>query len=98
MNDIDRLRDYTVLPDQLLQDLPKETIAEAARILAMNVAHYQSQYGELPLPESMQVQLASGKGELTDVVAKLTADGLQTLAGVLALVMGLEDDAAPGVH
>jgi hypothetical protein len=33
--------------------LPKNSFAECARILALNVAHYASRYGELPIEERL---------------------------------------------
>ena len=88
-NDYQRWADYLRLTDELMDTLPKELIAEVARILAMNVAHYQAQYGELPLDESILLLNAE---TLDDGAAKLLANGMQTLAGVIGLVMGAEGE------
>jgi hypothetical protein len=53
MSDLSTLKQYYKLADQLIEKVSKEDIAECARLLAMNVAHYQSKYGELPLDETL---------------------------------------------
>ena len=93
-NDYQRVLKYIELTDKLIDNQPKDVIAEAARILAMNVAHYQAKYGEL-LSESMQLMNAQ---QLDDGATKLLADVFQTLAGVMALVMGVESGDGCGVH
>ncbi len=37
----------------LIAQASKEQIAECARLLALNLAHYQSKFGELPLEETL---------------------------------------------
>lgn len=41
------------LVDQLIEKASKEDIAETARLLAVNLAHYKMKYGELPLDETI---------------------------------------------
>lgn len=41
MSNLDALRAHTELADQLIDLATKEQIAETARLLAMNVAHYE---------------------------------------------------------
>ena len=53
MSYLSMLKQYYKLADQLIEKVSKEDIAECARLLAMNVAHYQSKYGELPLDETL---------------------------------------------
>jgi hypothetical protein len=36
-----------------IEKVSKEDRAECARLMAMNVAHYQSKYGELPREEKL---------------------------------------------
>ncbi|TND01135.1 MAG: hypothetical protein FD120_2671 [Gammaproteobacteria bacterium] len=38
--------------DSRLQNATKDDIAECARLLALNLAHYKLRYGELPLTEN----------------------------------------------
>lgn len=53
MSDLSILGQYYKLADQLIERSSKEEIAECAKLLALNVAHYQSKYGELPLDEML---------------------------------------------
>jgi len=48
MADLSTFAQYYKLADQLIEKVSKEDIAECARLMALNVAHYQSMYGELP--------------------------------------------------
>jgi hypothetical protein len=41
---------YWALSDELIGKASKEQLAETARILALQSAHYARKYGELPLP------------------------------------------------
>ena len=47
MSDLSTFGQYNKLADLLIEKVSKEDLAECARLLAMNVAHYQSKYGEL---------------------------------------------------
>ncbi len=42
------LKGYMTWADQLVASATKDDLAECARILALNVAHYADRYGELP--------------------------------------------------
>ena len=53
MSDLSKFQQYYNLADHLIEKSSKEDIAETARLLALNVAHYQSKYGELPLDETL---------------------------------------------
>ena len=55
MSDISDFHRYTVLLDKLIKIADKEELAECARLLAMNVAHYEMRYGALPLEEQLAV-------------------------------------------
>jgi len=50
-----RFNQYLTLADQLASVATKDDLAECARLLAINVAHYQSAYGELPLDETLEM-------------------------------------------
>src|SRR3569832_681549 len=67
----------------------KDEIAECARLLALNLAHYKQKYGELPLNE--QEQLAT-ETEVTDETARLLASGMLEMSVTLSLVTGNTDD------
>ena len=49
MADLAELREYYTLADRLIDQSSKEELAECARLLALNLAHYQGKYGELPV-------------------------------------------------
>ena len=59
------------------------------------MAHYQSKYGELPLEESIAMMNAQ---DLPPETAKLVADGMETLLGVLGMLLGYGDEPEGGVH
>jgi hypothetical protein len=48
MPDLDDFRAFYSLANRLIGGASKENAAEAARLLALNVAHYQQKYGALP--------------------------------------------------
>ena len=43
--DFERFKQYYRLIQRMVEEVDKETLVEAARILAMNVAHYRSKFG-----------------------------------------------------
>ena len=94
--DFERFKQYYRLIERMIEEVEKEVLAEAARILAMNVAHYRSKYGELPLEESIALLHAE---TINDSQAKLLADGMENLAAVLAIADGKgEDEGENAVH
>lgn len=80
MVDISAFQQYNKLADDLIEKSSKDQVAECARLLALNLAHYQSKYGELPLDE---VLAAIGMHEPNDAQLQLMADGMEVLVGVL---------------
>lgn len=88
MPDLEKLRQYMILVDQLVEVAEKEDIAECARLLAMNVAHYKKRYGELPLEDQLSMINAE---EINDQQAELVIDGMETLAGMLGSIMELNE-------
>jgi hypothetical protein len=74
---------YYKLADMLIEKASKEEVAECARLLALNLAHRQSRHGEIPLEETLTlVDIA----EPNEEQAKLLANGMETLVGVLGNV------------
>jgi hypothetical protein len=63
----------------------KNDLAEVARILAMQSAHYARQYGELPIPDLAHLLTSASVNE--DSVG-LLRDGTEALVGFLAMVTG----------
>jgi len=87
MSGISMFAQYNRLADQLIAKSSKEDIAETARLLALNVAHYQSKYGELPLDEALAL---INMDKPNEAQLQLMGDGMEILVGVLGtVVMGL---------
>ena len=84
MADLSNFAQYYKLADQLIEKVSKEDLAECARLLAMNVAHYQSKYGELPLDETLAMidMTKPNKEQL-----QLSTDGMEIFVGVLGNVV-----------
>ena len=82
LTDLERFKEYYRLIGKMIDEVEKETLAEVARILAINVAHYSSKYGELPLEETLALLHAE---TINDSQAKLLADGMEHLAAVIAI-------------
>lgn len=51
MTDLTEYRQYSEIAEQLIKIADMEQLAECARLLAMNVAHYEMKYGALLLDE-----------------------------------------------
>jgi hypothetical protein len=78
------LKQYYNLSDQLIEKSSKEDIAETARLLALNLAHYQSKYGELQLDETLaMISLEKPNAEQIQMLSK----GMELLVGVLGNVL-----------
>jgi hypothetical protein len=84
MTDLATFGQYLTLADQLIESSTKDEIAECARLLALNVAHYQSKYGDLPLDETLAM---IGMTEPNANQIQLIADGMEVLVGVLGSVV-----------
>lgn len=84
MADLSSFQQYYRLADALIENASKDQLAECARLLALNLAHYQALYGEVPLSE---VQAALDVSEPNDDQVKLLARGMENLVGVLGNVL-----------
>jgi hypothetical protein len=84
MSDLSTFKHYNKLADQLIETVSKDDIAECARLLALNVAHYQSKYGELPLDETLAM---IGMTKPNEEQLQLITDGMVILVGVLGNVV-----------
>ena len=58
MVDMSQFQQYLKVADQLTSVATKEDLAECARLLAINIAHYESKYGQLPLVETLAMAYA----------------------------------------
>ena len=84
MSDIETFRQYYKLADELIEKASKDDVAECARLLAMNIAHYQSKYGELPLSETLAML---GAGEPNHEQLELLTNAMEIFVGVLGTVV-----------
>lgn len=84
MADLSGFVQYYELADALVEKASKEQLAECARLLALNLAHYQGLYGEVPLSDTLAMMNAL---QPNDEQAVLLADGMGILVGVLGSVL-----------
>jgi hypothetical protein len=84
MVDLSDYQQYYRLADALIENASKEQLAECARLLALNLAHYQGKYGEMPLDDTLAILDAT---EPNDEQAALLRDGMEILVGVLGGVL-----------
>ncbi len=84
MTDLSRFTEHYKLADLLIDQASKEQLAECARLLALNLAHYQGLYGEVPLSETLALLDAT---KPNDEQALLLTDGMEVLIGVLGSVL-----------
>jgi hypothetical protein len=82
----EEFRAYWQLSEEMIAGASKDDLAEAARILAMQAAHYARKYGEAQLPDLAHLLSATTVDE--DSVG-LLRDGTEALVGVLAMVTGV---------
>lgn len=84
MSDLTTFAQYYKLADQLIEKVSKEDLAECARLMALNVAHYQAKYGELPLDETLAMINMDRPNEEQ---LQLMTDGMKIFIGVLGNVV-----------
>ncbi len=83
----EEFRAYWRLSEEMIANATKEEVAEAARILAMQAAHFARKYGQLQLPDLATLLSATS---LDGDSVGLLRDGTEELVGVLAIVTGDE--------
>lgn len=77
----------------MIADATKDQLAETARILALQAAHYARKYGDLPLPD---LHALLGVTELDSETVQMLRDSAEALVGVLATMIEIGDeDASP---
>lgn len=84
MSDFATFKQYYNLADHLFETSSKDDIAETARLLAMNIAHYQMKYGALPLEDTLAY---IGSGKPNDEQIDLLTNSMEILVGVLGTVV-----------
>ena len=88
--DLTTFQQYYALADKLIAEASKEALAECARLLALNLAHYEMHYGALPLDETLAALSAT---EPNDDQAEMLTRGMESFVGVLGNVLsGLGED------
>jgi hypothetical protein len=78
-------RTYWQLSEDLVADATKEDLAEVARILSMQAAHYARKFGELPIPD--MTHLLTNTADEASVA--LLRDGTIAFVGILGMVKGV---------
>ena len=86
---IEKFKEYYEHLDERIAESSKEDLAECARLLALNVAHYKQKYGELPLEEHMAMLSAT---DIDEDTATLLASGMLEMTVTLILVPGRLDE------
>lgn len=84
MTDLSTFEQYYKLADLLIERASKEQLAECARLLALNLAHYQGKFGEIPLEDTLAI---IGAETPNDDQAVLLKDGMEILVGLLGNVL-----------
>lgn len=82
--DLTAFQQYYALADQLIDQSSKDDVAECARLLALNLAHYEMRYGALPLDDTLAALSAT---EPNDDQAELLTRGMENLVGLLGNVL-----------
>lgn len=77
------------LTDQLVEKASKHDLAETAKLLAINLSHYQIKFGDLPLDEQLaMIDIARPNAEQTEMLV----NGMTNLVGLLGnVVMGIDE-------
>ncbi len=83
LNGYARLAKAVVMADELLEECSKSTVAEAARILAADLAHYQRTYGRRPVDRAA---LLVNFSKLTEDQAEWMSESLENLLVALVTV------------
>ena len=78
-------RAYWQLSEEMIANASKDDLAEVARILAMQAAHFARKHGELQLPDLHHLLSTTHADEES---IGLLRDGTEALVGVLAVVTG----------
>ncbi len=84
VNDSTDFTGWLSFADQVINAASKDQLAEAARLLALNLAHYQNRFGEMPLENFAQLMKTQ---EIDQETARLVSTAMESLIGVLGLVI-----------
>jgi hypothetical protein len=90
MIDMQRFKQTLQVSDQLINVATEEDLAECVRLLAINIAHYESVHGALPLDETLEMAYAE---EPNQAQVDLMTRGMETIVGVLrGIVQGFDNN------
>jgi uncharacterized ferritin-like protein (DUF455 family) len=78
MSDLSKLEQCMQLVDRLVQMADKEELAGCARLMTMNIAHYEMKYGELPVQDRLAMTYTN---DLNDQQNELVTKGMETWPG-----------------
>jgi hypothetical protein len=84
MSEISTFAQYNKLAELLIEKVSKEDLAECAQIMALNLAHYQTKYGELPLEEKLALINMNNPNEEQ---LQLVNSGMEIFVGLLGNVI-----------
>lgn len=84
MADLSVFQQYYRLADALIENASREQLAECARLLALNLAHYQGKFGVMPLEATLAALDATESNEEQAVMLR---DGMEIHVGVLGGVL-----------
>ena len=93
--DLDQFPEYHYVSEQLIANATKTELVECARLLALEVAHYQAKYGESLLEQAI---FTATNEDPDPATAKLLNEGVQNFVGVLAMLKGYEVDTGKLSH
>jgi len=82
MADISTVRQDVAHTEQLVGEMTKDQVAEAARLLAINVAQYWRKYGDLPIQDAARLMHAD---RFSEDELRVIALGMQILVASLTL-------------
>lgn len=80
VNTFDQFESYAAVADQLIAELSKTQLAECARMLALHVADYRRQFGEIPHTDLLRL---ADTIKIGAEQAALLRDGMEILVGSL---------------
>ena len=88
MTNLETFKNYLAIEARLANVASKDELLDCARLLALNVAHYELKYGQLPLEDSIACLEADVP---SDEQLQMLNLGMQTLVGLLGnVIQGLE--------
>ena len=94
-NPLKDFSDASAMLDARLQEATKADVAECARLLTLNLAHYKLKYGELPLTEQ---EAMAETDQISPEMADLLASGMLEMMTALEQVQGKATDGVKAVH